>query len=354
MAMTLRKRDEKLVELGDLINEDPRATLIQLRSFAEEATKCLYEIYDLRTPLRGGFLELLTQNSFIDKTEAQLRDQLHFLRIEGNRVIHGDCRASHMTALAALRTAYSLSQYIAICDGKISVPKKELYSNAPILDQRDTVNRIGEKNVNILFNILESSRDLNSIFTKLPVSLILDDKKLYRASELANLELAQELGSITFKSDSQYIHDLRSLHHTEYQSELEELGVVSSLVLSTTLIALYELESVTNELNLPSYQEGESGVIWALKEAREGSIYTEFVAYAVQTVGDESIKILIENGIYDAVKMGIGAAFVSLPKLVFKTLKERSKQDQGKNVRANGPYPYSYEESYEVSNKWKY
>ena len=64
-------------------------------------------------------------------------------------------------------------------------------------------------------------------------------------------------------------------------NELKELGVVSSSVLDTTLTALLELEQVTKELDIPLYKEGESGVVWALKEAREGSVVAEFIAVAI-------------------------------------------------------------------------
>ena len=49
-------------------------------------------------------------------------------------------------------------------------------------------------------------------------------------------------------------------------NELKELGVVSSSVLDTTLTALLELEQVTKELDIPLYQEGKSGIVWALKD----------------------------------------------------------------------------------------
>ncbi|MDO6777388.1 hypothetical protein Q4591_18775 [Shewanella sp. 3_MG-2023] len=51
------------------------------------------------------------------------------------------------------------------------------------------------------------------------------------------------------------------------------------------------------------YQEGKrSGIVWALKEVRAGSIYSEFIAYLVQVVEDDSYKTLVESGVYDAGK----------------------------------------------------
>ncbi|MEW9797270.1 hypothetical protein [Alteromonas sp. CYL-A6] len=64
------------------------------------------------------------------------------------------------------------------------------------------------------------------------------------------------------------------------------------------------------------FNENESGIVWALKETSNGSIYNEFIAYAVQILGDESYKPFIENGIYDLGKIALGATFLSLPKFL--------------------------------------
>ena len=326
MPIPLRVLDENLAELTDLACESPRDTILQLRDFAKAVTKDLYKVWGLAMPVNSDLYTLLTDNSFVNVTDPQIVEWLHFLRIQGNRALHGDPEDNQKIALSTLRTASYLSQYMYIVSG---------------YDHNDVPP----------FGLLNYS---NRSLTPPPVSLNLSGRKLYRATDFAKLDFAQKLGSVTFKSDSAYVYDLPSLCHTGYQDELNELGVVSSHVLSTALIALKELELITSELTSHFSREGESEVIWALKDVREGSIYCEFVAYAVQTVGDEGIKILIESGMYDVVKMSVGAAFISIPKLVFKKLKEKSGLSQEKNLGSNRPYPYSYEQRYEVSSKWKY
>uniref|UniRef100_UPI0018680599 type I restriction endonuclease subunit R n=1 Tax=Microbulbifer hainanensis TaxID=2735675 RepID=UPI0018680599 len=164
-----------------------------------------------------------------------------------------------------------------------------------------------------------------------PTPLIFGSVNLYQASQVSKLENAQELGSITFKTDLPYTDNPASLLTTGCYSELKALGVISSNVLDATIIALLELELATKELELPLYQEGKSGIVWALKEAREGSVYNDFMAYVVQVIGDESLLTYIESGIYDVGKMGFGAAFISLPKMLKEKLKEKRKVTQGTN-----------------------
>ncbi|HBF47311.1 MAG TPA: hypothetical protein DDW91_12955, partial [Shewanella frigidimarina] len=91
-------------------------------------------------------------------------------------------------------------------------------------------------------------------------------------------------------------------------------------------------EQVTRELELPLYQEEKSGIVWALRETREGSVLNEFVGYAVQLAGDESFRTYIESGIYDLGKMAFGAAFISLPQRLSEKLKE--KRQKAKQITA--------------------
>ena len=164
--------------------------------------------------------------------------------------------------------------------------------------------------------------------TLIPIPLVFGAAKLYQASQVSKLENAQELGSITFKTDLPYENNPASLLATGCYAELKALGVVSSSVLGATIAALLELELASEELELPLYQEGQSGIVWALKEARDGSVYNEFMAYAIHVLGDESFRTYIESGIYDLGKMAFGAAFISLPKLLSEKLREKRKVAQ--------------------------
>lgn len=198
-------------------------------------------------------------------------------------------------------------------------------------------------------------RDMTSHY--IPIPLAFGEKKLYRASQISQLENAQELGSITFKTDLPYQDDPVSLFTTGYYTELKDVGIVSSRILDTTLTALIELELVSKELELPLYQEGKSGIIWALKEARDGSIYTEFIAFAVQILGDESFKTYIESGIYDLGKIAFGAVFVSLPKRLSDKLNEKREIVKQKNVEKeqieSSPNVVDFRTNKLLAEKWK-
>ena len=199
----------------------------------------------------------------------------------------------------------------------------------------------------------------------LPIPLFFGDKKLYRASQVSELDNAMELATITFKTDLPYEHDPASLISTGYYSKLKELGVVSSSVLDTTMIALIELELVTKELELPLYQEGKSGLVWALKETREGSTYSEFIAYLVQVAGDESYKTLIETvviaGGYDLSKRSLSLAFLTLPGLLIakrtEKRKEKLKLAEVKNLEKeqidSSPNVVDFQVNEKLAEKWK-
>ncbi|MGF1748479.1 DEAD/DEAH box helicase family protein [Vibrio cionasavignyae] len=113
----IRGHNEKLANLGGLAEQilhlDPGSAITRLRGFAEEVTKEIYAIDGLQRPPQANFMDLLKNDAFIDVTEQRLRDQLHFLRIEGNETAHGG-HGSSRKAHAALGTAHSLSKYLAI------------------------------------------------------------------------------------------------------------------------------------------------------------------------------------------------------------------------------------------------
>ncbi|MCG9723483.1 HsdR family type I site-specific deoxyribonuclease [Shewanella sp. Isolate7] len=192
-----------------------------------------------------------------------------------------------------------------------------------------------------------------------PTPLVFGTTKLYRAEQLAEFENAQELGSITFKTELTYENNPASLFSTGYYSDLKELGVVSSSVLETTLTALLELELVTKELELPLYQEGQCGIVWALKEAREGSIYTEFIAFLVELVGDEAYKPVIETVViasgYDLSKKALNA-FIALPSLLIARRKEKLKQAQKvkaeKECINSSPNVIDFKTNEKLTAKW--
>ncbi|MEZ9936048.1 DEAD/DEAH box helicase family protein [Vibrio breoganii] len=113
----IREHNEKLATLGTLAEQilhlDPGSAITRLRGFAEEVTKEIYAIDGLARLPQASFMDLLKNDAFIDCTESRLRDQLHFLRVEGNETAHGG-DGSVRKAYAALGTAHSLSQYLAI------------------------------------------------------------------------------------------------------------------------------------------------------------------------------------------------------------------------------------------------
>ena len=190
-----------------------------------------------------------------------------------------------------------------------------------------------------------------------PTPLVFGSAKLYQTTQVAELENVLELCHITFKADQLYEHNPASLFTTGYYAELQSLGIVSASVLDVTLTALLELEQASKLLELPLYQEGQSGIVWALKEARDGSVYNEFIAYAVQVMGDESFKTYIESGIYDLGKMAFGAAFIKIPTILNGKLKEQRQVAQQTRVEedciSRSPNVVDFRVNPILSEKWK-
>lgn len=113
----IREHNDKLATLGHLAEKiiyiDPGSAITRLRAFAEEVTREIYAIEQLPSEPQASFMSLLRADAFEDITEQRLRDQLHFLRVEGNDTAHG-AKGTSRKAFAALGTAHSLSQYLAV------------------------------------------------------------------------------------------------------------------------------------------------------------------------------------------------------------------------------------------------
>ncbi|MEZ9310734.1 DEAD/DEAH box helicase family protein [Vibrio sp. 10N.286.49.F3] len=164
----IREHNEKLANLGYLAEQilhlDPGSAITRLRGFAEEVTKEIYAIDGLARLPQASFMELLKNDAFIDVTESRLRDQLHFLRVEGNDTAHGG-DGSTRKAYAALGTAHSLSQYLAInyYGFQVSELKELVYPEAPTSNsltqkQLDKVIEENEQKQQALFDELERER----------------------------------------------------------------------------------------------------------------------------------------------------------------------------------------------------
>jgi type I restriction enzyme R subunit len=196
--------------------------------------------------------------------------------------------------------------------------------------------------------------------TDVPAALIFGDRKLYKASQISKLQNATELATVTFKADALFERNLPGLIHTGYYSELASLGIMSPTTLEVTLEALSELEGVTRELNLPLYTGKTSGIIWSVKEARDGSIYSEFIAYLVEVVGDDSMKGVVENVVYDFAKatlVSFFAGFIYLGKYLQGKYKEKADEkaqvNQTNAAISASPNVVDFRLNKKLAEKWK-
>lgn len=205
------------------------------------------------------------------------------------------------------------------------------------------------------FNSDEAIGSFEDNQSLVPEPLTFGDIKLYRANQVQQLSNAVELATITFKTDAPYEDNPATLLATGCYSDLKELGVVSSSVLDTTLTALLELELVTKELDLPLYQAGQSGIVWALKEVKEGSIFDTFVAFMVDAASDPGAYVT--TAIWEGTKWTAGKTF----KACFTLIPERLKANKKARVEAQdtqdaidcSPNVIDFKANEKLATKWK-
>jgi type I restriction enzyme R subunit len=151
--------------------------------------------------------------------------------------------------------------------------------------------------------------------------LIIGERKFYKHSQFTYLENATELATATFKTEMPFEKNSDGLLLTGKYQELSEIGIVSPDILNSSFFALELLEQASNDLFLPLYDGKRSGVVWTIKQVREGSVLSEIVAFIVEVHGDESIKPFSENVIYDIGKLAVGGLITKVIERVRTNLK---------------------------------
>lgn len=140
-----------------------------------------------------------------------------------------------------------------------------------------------------------------------PEPIFKGDQRLYSAEQFHYLENATEIGAINLKTEMLYEEKLLELDKVSDSSEMSRIGVLSPEILDCSLNVTELLENVTRELNIPVYDEKNSGVIWAVRKAKKGSIELDIVAFAVNSLDMDTVKGMTENVIYDFGKVASGA-----------------------------------------------
>ncbi|MCF6437189.1 type I restriction endonuclease subunit R [Pseudoalteromonas sp. MMG022] len=226
----------------------------------------------------------------------------------------------------------------------------------PPIDRDEVYKEIFEQAENFKRNKVEVSAE--SIPPLYPVPMLFGEQQLYSAPQVSKVKGATEVASITLKASINYERELESLFRTGYYSELKSLGILSTAVLDATLTILSELEATTKDLDLPLYDSKNSGIVWTIKEAKDGSLIEEFSAFAIQVMGDETFKPYIENAIYDLGKLAFGAAVVTFPKKVaekIKTKREQAKKEKDiQNNIINSLNVVDFKTNPKLREKWKH
>ncbi|WP_075607555.1 type I restriction endonuclease subunit R, EcoR124 family [Alteromonas pelagimontana] len=179
--------------------------------------------------------------------------------------------------------------------------------------------------------------------TALPSPILDGTPKLYKSAQFTYLENATEVGIIKLKTDMPYIEDLKELTTTGVSLELSEVGIMSPALLDCSLAIKDLLDNVSKEFGLPVYDGKNSGIVWATSQISEGSVFSEFVALVVKATGDDSLKPLIENAIYDLGKAGVSAVFAKVCQHIENLLSDRNNQELIRLGERIEPYISEYE-----------
>ncbi|MBW8854377.1 MAG: DUF4145 domain-containing protein [Bradyrhizobium sp.] len=118
----LRQKWPELAELGGFAeayaHADPASAMVKLRLFAENLTKDIYRDLRLPKPEQPAFVDLLKNAAFASITPKVVLDNLHALRIHGNKAAHGD-EAKTQGALWLLKEAHDLARWLLVQYDKV-------------------------------------------------------------------------------------------------------------------------------------------------------------------------------------------------------------------------------------------
>ena len=145
----------------------------------------------------------------------------------------------------------------------------------PPIDRDEVYKEIFEQAENFKRNVTTQAATVEK--DNFPIPMLIGSSNLYHYSQASKVEGAVELAAITLKTDIPYKRDASTIIRTGYYRELVDIGILSHDVLDVTLEVFADLEEATRELEIPLYNGENSGVIWAIKEARDGSAITEFI-----------------------------------------------------------------------------
>ena len=94
------------------VHTDPHTAIIKLRCFAEQLVGILYREFDLPCERNDGFFEKIKSSVFLEVVDKSILEKLNAIRILGNKALHKDYLKPSADALALLREAYLIGQWI--------------------------------------------------------------------------------------------------------------------------------------------------------------------------------------------------------------------------------------------------
>ena len=107
---------------------------------------------------------------------------------------------------------------------------------------------------------------------------VFGDKKLYFYDEVSALPGVTDIASFTIHADIEFEARIPELNMLGAYQDLVQVGVINREILEEYFVITSTLQAELNKYDVPEYSLTSPGVIWSLKEVREGSSVFELMA----------------------------------------------------------------------------
>lgn len=162
---SLQKRWPQLYEHASFaesyVYTDPHTAIIKLRCFAEQLVGVLYRELNLACEYNDGFFEKLKASVFIDVIDEAILEKLHAIRMFGNKAAHGGRRVESKDALALVREAYLIGQWLFKTYSGTIVDEYPAYVEAP--QSAESLQTLHEANTQLEDQLLAAKSELERL-----------------------------------------------------------------------------------------------------------------------------------------------------------------------------------------------
>ncbi len=160
----LRSKHADLADLGGFAetyaHPDGVTALVKLRSFVETVIAVIYDAYHLPRPFTDRSFALMEESSFKTSVPRAVLNQLHGLRIAGNKAVHHN-KGTRQDALRALRDAFEVGRWVHVQldRGNPNACPTSFKEPSPPLDSAKLLGELAAKNAQLEKLLIENEAE---------------------------------------------------------------------------------------------------------------------------------------------------------------------------------------------------